>query len=735
MSKGVCGEQKIESPPKKRPRLSLKSKRRDTNSTMPSQQKITPMFNKGAGSKENLKTDDEKIINTEENGERSKEYVPPFTGLYNLGNTCYLNSVIQALRYCPEFSPGIMHLGNDIDKYYVKSDDKTQDKYCGKGDDKTQDADKTEASPKDIPAHFHLVKKTKELLDCMLKSEDTYTAKPEVDVDVAVRPHELLETLRDLNPMFQGYMQHDAQELLRCLLSHVQDASQHLGTKLQEEAKKAKQYQAGSVNGFNGHRLETVNEDGNVCSTDNVEENGYCNGTESVSSCSTSVNGEGKENILNGKTSKKSKKQKKSKSSLSKKDNGDTISYSSSASSPTNTIKSTKKKKRLGLGRIKQAFFGKSKNKNKNGEVEGVNGEEVVNDMTGRDDVTRISTSGKILRHAECQTTDEDEPLAEKPVTNGEMSLQDVNKLNFNRNRSRSSSCSLSEVDSLVSMETSKTSESETMECGNSETETESKTTVVDIVDKLFQGSLVLRTRCLECECYTERQEAFQDISVPVQSDNGNNDEDDDEGSPRPSNLSLSWAISEFACKERLTDNNKYYCESCLRHTEAERTLHFDKLPQVFTVHLKRFTATSNGCYPNGTVSKVNNPIATPTELSLEQWCTKKCPQSQQKYQLFAVVMHSGVSSSSGHYITYIKLPRTEVPVTKQSNGKSETNSVFHNGHVNGMVNGGVHDDLWYQFDDEKVLPMTDDKFEHQMSPATISTCTPYLLFYKQIDV
>jgi len=42
---------------------------------------------------------------------------------------------------------------------------------------------------------------------------------------------------------------------------------------------------------------------------------------------------------------------------------------------------------------------------------------------------------------------------------------------------------------------------------------------VFELVDKLFQGQLVLRTRCLECECFTERREDFQDISVPVQED------------------------------------------------------------------------------------------------------------------------------------------------------------------------------------------------------------------------
>ena len=35
-----------------------------------------------------------------------------------------------------------------------------------------------------------------------------------------------------------------------------------------------------------------------------------------------------------------------------------------------------------------------------------------------------------------------------------------------------------------------------------------------ELVEKLFQGQLVLRTRCLECESLTERREDFQDIII-----------------------------------------------------------------------------------------------------------------------------------------------------------------------------------------------------------------------------
>ncbi|RVE73568.1 hypothetical protein OJAV_G00032540 [Oryzias javanicus] len=39
-----------------------------------------------------------------------KENLLPFVGLNNLGNTCYLNSVLQVLHYCPGFREGLKTL-------------------------------------------------------------------------------------------------------------------------------------------------------------------------------------------------------------------------------------------------------------------------------------------------------------------------------------------------------------------------------------------------------------------------------------------------------------------------------------------------------------------------------------------------------------------------------------------------------------------------------------------------
>jgi len=59
---------------------------------------------------------------------------------------------------------------------------------------------------------------------------------------------------------------------------------------------------------------------------------------------------------------------------------------------------------------------------------------------------------------------------------------------------------------------------------------------------------------------------------------------------------------------------------------------------------------------PYAGLSKVNTPLQTPLTLSLEEWCTRSSAATGQRYRLFAVVMHSGVTISSGHYTAYVRM-------------------------------------------------------------------------------
>lgn len=55
-------------------------------------------------------------------------------------------------------------------------------------------------------------------------------------------------------------------------------------------------------------------------------------------------------------------------------------------------------------------------------------------------------------------------------------------------------------------------------------------------------------------------------------------------------------------------------------------------------------------------VTKVTKSLHTPQQLSLNKWCSKTCRDRSAVYKLFGVVMHSGMSSCSGHYLSYVNV-------------------------------------------------------------------------------
>lgn len=58
----------------------------------------------------------------------------------------------------------------------------------------------------------------------------------------------------------------------------------------------------------------------------------------------------------------------------------------------------------------------------------------------------------------------------------------------------------------------------------------------------------------------------------------------------------------------------------------------------------------------SGFVSKINSNLYTPMELSVTEWCSKTCLLPNPTYHLFGIVMHSGMTSCSGHYQAYVKV-------------------------------------------------------------------------------
>ncbi|XP_029988050.1 ubiquitin carboxyl-terminal hydrolase 1 [Sphaeramia orbicularis] len=522
-----------------------------------------------------------------------RENLVPFVGLNNLGNTCYLNSVLQVLYYCPGLREGIKKLYN-----LSKRKDKPKEE-AGKSEE-------SEGATEPIPPHIELLGSFNSLITSVEQLQSSFLLSPDSfsEGDLATPPRKILHTLRQLNPMYEGYLQHDAQEVLQCILGYIQEACDTI------------------------RKEQDVEKEDNDASEVKME-NGSSSVTESKSPTDddSQVSGKRKSDteVGNAKKKPKSVKSKKSEAEETAESKNKPATCSKRKSSSNNTIDSTQDKDEEEDGTKKPS-------RRKEEDEGGSDGEK-----------TTKETDGKKKKRA---------------------------KLSWLRRSSRQPSifskfCSVGKITSTTVKNQSKTEEDlkeKSSEEKTPETTDQDKTAAknddgLDLMERLFHGQLVLRTRCLECESFTERREDFQDISVPVLEDQPSSPDDlsDVSPDPKPELKTLNWAIAQFASVERIVGEDKYFCETCHHYTEAERSLMFDKTPEVITIHLKRFSANSLELDLYAGLSKVNTPLQTPLTLSLEEWCTRRSAKGQQ-YQLFAVVMHSGVTISSGHYTAYVRM-------------------------------------------------------------------------------
>ncbi|KAL4635010.1 ubiquitin carboxyl-terminal hydrolase 1-like [Arapaima gigas] len=533
-----------------------------------------------------------------------KDNPVPFVGLNNLGNTCYLNSILQVLYYCPGFKDAIKKLYKFSKREKQKKDTENEQ----------------EVDEESVPMNVELLWSLQHLITSMEQLQSSFLLNPKkyVECDLASSPRRLLNTLRQLNPMYEGYLQHDAQEVLRCILGYIQEACESTQKEQKIEEKP-------------GNLVQDVD-----CGERKEERNSLLN--------------ESAEESANKGTVKESKQDKSPERQGTCKRKNDTEDGNAKKKS-----KCLKGSSRSTAASEETTHFTRSKRK-PSGEVtakSGQNENEGTSDMEAKENSASTVPSKRPKRSklSWLKPSGKQPSIFSKFCSMGKISTHTGGKdikakqeegdyLTSGKDEEASGICSKDKCP--IQLELKRPLQTQEHRCLN-------------LMESMFQGQLVLRTRCLECECYTERREDFQDISVPVQEVEPCQVEAGLEVSPDPKQESktLRWAISQFASVERIVGEDKYFCETCHHYTEAERSLLFDKTPEIVTIHLKCFAANGSGMDHYACLSKVSTPLHTPLKLSLEEWCTHP---SKEHYELFAVVMHSGVTISSGHYTTYVKM-------------------------------------------------------------------------------
>ncbi|XP_061626875.1 ubiquitin carboxyl-terminal hydrolase 38 isoform X1 [Phyllopteryx taeniolatus] len=235
------------------------------------------------------------------------------------------------------------------------------------------------------------------------------------------------------------------------------------------------------------------------------------------------------------------------------------------------------------------------------------------------------------------------------------------------------------------------------------------------LIERTFGGKLVTGIRCTHCDGVSEKEEPFTDLSLAFcpSRDAAKSDESKTNDSkvvcqgsvnggsetPVPGtkdqashfhavpenepHLSVPDLVDYFLAPEILDQDNAYFCGKCGSLRRAERTLKLTSAPEYLILTLLRFAYDAkchvrrkildNVTIPPRLQLPVHRPsvssppqpplttsptLADSTESS-ENLAKKLKPSRRDedvqsvRYVLSSVVMHSGVSSESGHYYSY----------------------------------------------------------------------------------
>ncbi|KAL6560777.1 hypothetical protein OROGR_004336 [Orobanche gracilis] len=154
-----------------------------------------------------------------------------------------------------------------------------------------------------------------------------------------------------------------------------------------------------------------------------------------------------------------------------------------------------------------------------------------------------------------------------------------------------------------------------------------------NVVKQVFGGRIVSKLKCCNCGHCSDTYEPSIDLSLEIEDA-----------------YDLLTALQSFTKVEKIEDpETKFTCEKCKEKVSIEKQLSFDQVPSVAVFQLKRFQ--NDGCL----VQKIDKHVAFPLDLDLLPFSGKK-NDMELKYVLYAIVVHVGLTSISGHYYCFIRL-------------------------------------------------------------------------------
>ncbi|KAF7237935.1 Ubiquitin carboxyl-terminal hydrolase 38 [Varanus komodoensis] len=191
--------------------------------------------------------------------------------------------------------------------------------------------------------------------------------------------------------------------------------------------------------------------------------------------------------------------------------------------------------------------------------------------------------------------------------------------------------------------------------------------------------------------------------------------------------------INYFLSPETLTAENRYHCENCASLQDAEKLAELTEGPHYLILTLLRFSFDLRAMRRKKILDNVSVPLVLklPILTSSEEWSSASPGRNGRRassrkgfasivYDLCSVVVHSGVSSESGHYYCYAR-------ECEDATSECELTDASLNITLEKPPDVAIQ---WYLFNDTRV------SFSSFESVSNVTSFLPkdtaYLLFYRQ---
>lgn len=164
---------------------------------------------------------------------QKKQITSSMATLCNIGNTCYLNSVVYTLRFAPRFLHNLHHVCDDMSEITQKLVyNKAKSASLGRNVGGIQGANTRSWSTKDLASIGSVVdvpKTNRQIATEKLHDLYTHLYRNEViESTEAFHADTFLNAVQDVSSIFEGNQQQDAHEFLMCVLDSIRETCNSL---------------------------------------------------------------------------------------------------------------------------------------------------------------------------------------------------------------------------------------------------------------------------------------------------------------------------------------------------------------------------------------------------------------------------------------------------------------------------------------------------------------------------